>query len=135
MNDKHSGSCLCGQVKFDIDGIFESFYLCHCKHCQKDTGSAHGANLFSSQAQLMWISGSDKVQSFTLPSTRHTKSFCKVCGSALPNLQMEGQLLVVPAGSLDTEVNVKPNGHIFCSGRASWDNELEMIKRFDKFPS
>ncbi len=33
-----SGSCLCGSVRFDVDGDFEWFYLCHCRHCQKDTG-------------------------------------------------------------------------------------------------
>lgn len=135
MDNKHSGSCLCGQVKFDIEGAFESFYLCHCKFCQKDTGSAHAANLFSTSAQLKWISGSEKVQTFILPSTRHTKSFCSQCGSALPNRQMEGKLLVVPAGSLDNDVKAKPDGHIFCSSRAYWDNGLENIKKFEKFPS
>ncbi len=39
----------------------------------------------------------DKVRSFTLAGTRHTKAFCTECGSALPNLQMDGKLLVVPA--------------------------------------
>lgn len=135
MDSKHSGSCLCGQVKFNIEGTFESFFLCHCKYCQKDTGSAHGANLFSTNAQLKWLSGSEKVQTFTLPSTRHTKSFCVLCGSALPNRQMEGKLLVVPAGSLDSKITAKPDGHLFWSSRASWDDKLETIKQFEKFPS
>lgn len=134
MDINHSGSCLCGQVKFEIDGAFESFYLCHCKYCQKDTGSAHGANLFSTSAQLKWISGSEKVQTFNLPTTRHVKSFCSACGSALPNTQMQGKLLVVPAGSLDTEVLAKPDGHLFCSSRARWDDELEKIKKFETVP-
>lgn len=135
MNTKHSRSCLCGQVEFAIEGTFESLFLCHCKFCQKDTGSAHGANLFSTNAQLQWVSGSEEVRTFTLPATRHTKSFCSRCGSALPNRQMDGKLLVVPAGSLDSEVGVPPAAHIFCSSRADWDKELENIKKFEKFPS
>ncbi|WP_413584418.1 GFA family protein [Bdellovibrio sp. HCB274] len=135
MQKKNSGSCLCGQVKFELEGTFESFFLCHCKFCQKDTGSAHGANLFSSNAQLNWIAGADKVKTYTLPLTRHTKSFCLDCGSALPNSQMDGKLIVVPAGSLDTEVTIKPNAHIFCSSSASWEHELDKIKKFDLFPS
>ncbi|WP_413574679.1 GFA family protein [Bdellovibrio sp. HCB290] len=135
MEEKHSGSCLCGQVKFEIAGTFESFFLCHCKYCQKDTGSAHAANLFSTSAQLIWKAGTDQVKTFNLPTTRHMKSFCKECGSALPNLQMDGKLVVVPAGSLDTEIAIKPNAHLFCSSRAPWSNGLETIKKFEKLPS
>lgn len=124
---KHSGSCLCASVRFEIDGDFERFYLCHCEYCRKDTGSAHAANLFATNASLKWLSGEDKVTQFTLPSTRHSKSFCSICGSALPRLQMNGTLLVVPAGSLDTDVPIRPNAHIFCSSRAGWDQALENI--------
>ena len=98
-----SGSCLCGEVTFEIEGDFDNFYLCHCSRCRKDTGSAHGANLFSSTAKLKWLSGVDKVTNFKLPSTQHNKSFCSICGSALPNIQLGGELLVVPAGSLDCD--------------------------------
>jgi len=48
---------------------------------------------------------------------------------------MDGQLLVVPAGSLNGDVGVKPDAHIFCSSKACWDDALETIKKFDKFPS
>lgn len=129
------GSCLCGKVCFEIDGEFESFYLCHCEYCRKDTGSAHGANLFSSTAHLRWLAGEHEVKTFNLPATRHFKSFCSHCGSALPNVQMEGKLLVVPAGSLDSLVTILPTAHVFMASRANWDNELEQIATFDEFPT
>lgn len=135
--EKHNvtrGSCLCGQNKFEINGAFESFFFCHCKHCQKDTGSAHAANLFSTTAKLVWLQGEDQVASYNLPNTRHVKAFCKTCGSAMPNLQMEGKLLVVPAGSLDANVEITPNAHIFYASRANWDNELEKIPRINTVP-
>lgn len=133
MENKHIGSCLCGQVKFEIEGDFESFFLCHCKYCQKDTGSAHAANLFSTTAKITWITVTDKIKTFNLPSTRHSKSFCRECGSAVPSLQMEAKLLAVPAGSLDSEINIMPTAHLFWASRASWDNGLEDIKRFDQY--
>ena len=134
MSTPHSGSCLCQQVKYEVEGNFDGFILCHCTYCQKDTGSAHAANLFSSSAKLNWISGKDKVKTFNLVPTRHTKSFCVDCGSAMPSLQMGGQLLVVPAGSLDTEVPVKPQAHIFYASKASWENGLDQITKFEKLP-
>ena len=133
MNEHHSGSCLCGAVNFVVDGTFDRFYLCHCSHCRKDTGSAHAANLFSSSASLAWISGQDKVVEFNLPETRHRRCFCSVCGSALP--YKSGLLLVVPAGCLDTTLSRRPDAHLFHASRAAWDRQLESIPVFDGFPA
>jgi len=127
MNTKHSGSCLCGAVRFAVEGNFERFYLCHCQYCRKDTGSAHAANLFSSTATLQWLAGEDKLTLFNLPATRHQRCFCSICGSALPNLQMNGTLLLVPAGSLDTRLSLTPDAHIFTASKALWDHDLEKI--------
>jgi hypothetical protein len=127
------GSCWCGTVRFEVKGDFDSFYLCHCQYCQKDTGSAHAANLFSHSAKLIWQSGADAVTSFTLPGTRHNKSFCKLCGSALPSNQIAG-LLVVPAGCLDTKVSMLPTAHIFMSSKAAWYRGSKKVPKFDGLP-
>ncbi|WP_411358648.1 MULTISPECIES: GFA family protein [unclassified Pseudidiomarina] len=131
----HRGSCLCGTVSFTVEGDFDSFYLCHCKRCQKDTGSAHAANLFSQSAQLIWLAGEDAVTSFTLPDSRHSKSFCKHCGSALPNTQ-NGGMLVVPAGCLDTEVKLMPTAHLFTASSANWEAKLKLseVPKFKRLP-
>lgn len=133
MEDKHSGSCLCGAVRYEVVGAFERFYLCHCSHCRKDSGSAHAANLFSSSATLRWLAGRDKVSTFRLPGTRHARSFCSVCGSALP-LEAPG-MLVVPAGSLDGALGIRPDAHLFTASRADWDRALETLPGFEGFPA
>lgn len=130
----HAGSCLCGAIAFEVEGTFEHFYLCHCGHCRKDSGSAYAANLFSSTASLKWRRGQEKVTSFTLPSTRHSRSFCSACGSAVPSLQMDGALLVVPAGSLDSDIPIRPNAHIFTGSKADWDQAAEIIASLEGPP-
>ena len=130
----HLGSCLCGAVRFEITGDFERFFLCHCKRCRKGTGSAHGANLFSSTAKITWLSGETNIRTFVLPSTRHQKAFCSECGSALPRVPLKGTMLVVPAGSLDSAIEVRPNAHIFVASRADWDHDLERIPHMDELP-
>ncbi|MGE4583571.1 MAG: GFA family protein [Sphaerochaeta sp.] len=130
----HKGACLCGSVTFEIEGDFEHFYLCHCHLCRKDSGSAHAANLFSSSATLRWLSGEHLVKTFDFQSSGHMKSFCTECGSALPHLQMQGTLLVVPAGCLDTELCIRPDGHIFRADKAAWDHDLEQIPKFAELP-
>lgn len=134
MTQPISGSCLCGTVRFSIHGKFESFFLCHCGRCRKDTGSAHAANLFSTAATLEWISGQDLVKNFRLPGTRHRKSFCTACGSALPAVDAETGLLVVPAGSLDEAIGIRPDAHICGDSRAEWDTDLGSVVTMAALP-
>ncbi|UHD17860.1 GFA family protein [Thiocapsa bogorovii] len=130
---KYSGSCLCGKVTFEVDGEFQHFFLCHCAYCRKDTGSAHAANLFSSAAVIRWLAGEDQISTYKLPNTRHQRSFCASCGSALPNVQ-QGDLLVVPAGCLDSDIPIPPSAHIFVGSRANWDSSLENVFSFEGGP-
>ena len=132
MNSHHAGSCLCGRVRYRVDGAFERFYLCHCSRCRKDTGSAHAANLFSSTARLAWLSGQDLVTTFRLPDTRHARSFCGACGSALPFA--DARMVVVPAGSLDTDPGITPDAHLFVASRATWDRDLHEARCHDGLP-
>jgi hypothetical protein len=134
MTNKHAGSCLCGDVRFEVLGEFDSFFLCHCGRCRKDTGSAHAANLFSSSAKVNWLSGENRIATFLVPFTRHKRSFCARCGSAVPSVQIDGALLVVPAGSLDGSVGIRPQAHIHVASAASWDQRLENVPRIDGLP-
>lgn len=135
MTKKHTGSCLCGEVRFNVLGNFEQFFLCHCGRCRKDTGSAHAANLFSSTATLHWLSGEARVKTYRVAGTLHERSFCSECGSALPGMQMNGALLVVPAGSLDSTIDIRPDAHILVASSAQWDRRLEDVPRVDGLPT
>ena len=130
---EHQGSCLCGDVRFVMRGSFDGFFLCHCSRCRKGTGSAHGANLFSTTGKLEWLSGEENVRTFSVEGTRHQRSFCATCGGAAPRIHVGGGL-VVPAGSLDTPLDIKPTAHICCASRADWDEGFADVPRFDGLP-
>ena len=136
MSDEQTtdGSCLCGAVKFRISGAFERFFLCHCSRCRKDTGSAHGANLFSATASIEWLSGPDNIKTYRLPETRHERAFCIECGSALPRVAGNGAMLIVPAGSLDSGLDMRPTAHICFASRAEWDDHLEDVPKIEGLP-
>lgn len=134
MSQTHRGSCLCGQVRFEITSDFERFYLCHCKRCRKGTGSAHAANLFAPNATVNWLSGEDHLRRYAVPGTRHTRCFCETCGAPIPRVPQDGTLVVVPAGSLDTPVAIRPDAHIFVADRADWDHGLEEVPQADTVP-
>lgn len=127
-----SGSCLCSAVTFEVSGKIDAFFLCHCSRCRKDTGSAHASNLFAADATLTWLTGGNQVRTFRLPDTRHAKSFCSVCGSALPTVEANG--VTIPAGSLDDIVAIRPDAHIFGASRAAWDYDLDDVPVHDGLP-
>lgn len=129
-NSKHNGSCLCGEVTFEIDGGFDHFFLCHCSRCRQSSGTAHGANLFSKTAKLKFIKGEDKIKDYLVPNTRFVATFCIECGGKLPK-DHNGKMLQVPAGSLSSDVEIRPTAHIFCASSANWDDSLDSVDRFD----
>jgi hypothetical protein len=133
MSETHKGACLRGAVQFEITGAFDQFFLCHCRRCRKSSGSAHAANLFSPTAKLHWLSGEAQIKTYRVPDSRHQRAFCSECGSALPCLHQNGALLVAPAGSLDTPLDIRPTAHIFTGSRADWDHDLHSAPAFDEF--
>jgi len=68
---KRAGSCLCGAVRFELEGSFDGFFLCHCSRRRKGAGSAHASNLFSAGGKLAWISGAEKMSGFAVEGMRH----------------------------------------------------------------
>ena len=115
------GSCICGLVSFEISAEFSDFYLCHCHRCQKITGSACAANIFSELSAINWLSGKDEIKSFTLSEAKYfNHSFCSRCGSPVPRKARSGEFLIIPAGSLDADPIMTPQRNIFWESRASW---------------
>ncbi|MCA9563908.1 MAG: GFA family protein, partial [Myxococcales bacterium] len=101
---KAKGSCLCGGVRFEIEGPHMLFQYCHCSRCRKGTGSAHASNLFAAPSNFRWISGEELVKVWELPTAKYfCKAFCSECGSAAPYLAKSGKAFVVPAGLLDDD--------------------------------
>ncbi len=129
------GSCLCGDVHYELHGNLGIFQYCHCSRCRKFTGSAHGANLFVAPGDFKWISGEDKTGRFERPDAKHfATSFCLRCGSSLPWLTKSGKAMVVPAGSLDDDPGIEPTQNIYSASRASWYQSVESLVCYDTLP-
>lgn len=134
MAQQLSGSCLCGRVRYEVFGQCQSFFLCHCSRCRRDTGSAHAANLFAYDAALTWTQGAREVKTYQQPKTLHVKSFCQHCGSPLPTLIPHLRGVAVPAGSLDSPVPIPPTAHIFMGSSAPWSQDLTLVPVDEKQP-
>ena len=115
------GSCLCGAVKYEVTGDPRRFFHCHCSRCRKATGTGHASNLFVQPGALIWFQGDEQIRSFKVPEAkRFTNNFCGICGSRLPRVAKDIGAVIIPCGSLDDDVPIKPQARIFYGSRASW---------------
>ena len=129
------GSCLCGEVAFEASGNAMNFFHCHCGRCRKATGSGHASNVLMSPATLRFTRGEDRVRRFKVPDAKFfTNVFCENCGSRLPNYSEERGFAVIVAGSLDDDIDLRPNGRIFTGSAASWSCGGDDIPAFDTYP-
>lgn len=125
------GSCLCGDVAFEIAGGLERAVNCHCGRCQRSRGAAYGTNLYARADLLTWTKGADQVRDYKLEEARFfTVGFCARCGSLLPAIWGSVQTYFVPAGCLDTEPAIFPGANIFTDHALAWTTIPDTVPRF-----
>ena len=130
------GSCLCGAVKYKVSGEALRFYHCHCNRCRKATGTGHASNLVvKPESSLSWEEGEELLHSYKVPEAeRFYNLFCKQCGSPMPRAVPELDAVIIPAGSLDSEPPMAPNGNIFWDSRASWSCPAGDLPTYAEYP-
>jgi len=129
------GSCLCGSVKYEIKGEAKRFYHCHCKRCRKATGAGYTSNLLvSPKTSITWLQGESLLAKYKVPeSSRFYNRFCLKCGSTMPYDLSLLDVVVVPAGSLDTDAPMMPQGRIFWDSRSEWSC-VDGLSVFSEYP-
>jgi hypothetical protein len=129
------GSCLCGRVQYEVTGEATRFFHCHCSRCRKATGTGHASNLFLQPATLTWHAGESQVRTYKVPEAqRFANNFCVTCGSRLPRYSPEANLVMIPAGSLDSQAPIGPQARIFSGSRANWSCNEESLPTYPEFP-
>jgi hypothetical protein len=130
---KLSGGCLCGAVRYTSKSEPVVTALCHCKHCQRQTGGAFSVNVAIPKGSLEYTSGKpamfeDKGES-GMPVYRY---FCPACGSPIiSDVAATPQLDWLKVGTLDDATWVKPQVNIWCESAQPW---VEFGKDQAQFP-
>lgn len=127
------GTCLCGGVRFVLDGPAQFINHCHCSMCRKVHGAAFGSFLHADGAAFRWEAGESLVQSYE-SSVGNFRCFCRVCGSNVPVLEDEATHVVIPAGALDDDPGVRPVVHIHTASKAPWFEIADGLPQFAEFP-
>ena len=123
------GGCICGATRYRLTNTPMIIHACHCRDCQKLTGTAFVTNLWI-ERQFVAASGPEPV-AFPVPpgpsGTRHDVFHCAACGTALWSKYhgAPGDTLFVRGGTLDDITAITPDAHIYTRSKVPW---LELPK-------
>jgi len=118
-----TGRCLCGQISYELSGDVIATAVCHCDHCQRQSGGAFSVNLIAMESQLA-VSGDlatfeDRGENDD--AVYVYRRFCGSCGSPIFSAMIEpAGLIAVKAGTLDEKSAVAPNVEAWCEQKQPW---------------
>lgn len=115
------GSCLCGAVRYRLEGPLRAVRNCHCSRCRRARGTAFATNGFAPAGALRFEAGEERIRSFAVPEARFFRhAFCETCGSSLPRADEARGVALVPMGTLDEDPGARPECHIHVASKAPW---------------
>jgi hypothetical protein len=115
------GSCLCRDVRFEVDGPFPKLYQCHCSLCRKQGGSVSNTGLIVAADKFRWLSGEAQVGHWQRP-TGFRSWFCRRCGATAPNPLRDTGFTWVPAGALDDGGPLEIGAQLFLASKMECDH-------------
>jgi hypothetical protein len=121
MSEPITGGCLCGQVTYTIATQPKLNIVCHCRRCQKQTGSAFSTGALVAKTDIE-INGNAKTYTETSDAGNPIKrTFCPNCGASLySEVAARPDDLVVQAGSLDDPHWFKPRANFWTDSAMPW---------------
>ena len=118
-----TGRCLCGEITYEIEGDLIATAVCHCDHCQRQSGGAFSVNLIAHESQLT-LNGNLRTydEMGELGDKVYVRRrFCGTCGSPIVSeLALTDGIVAVKAGALDDKSAVLPTVEVWCVDRQPW---------------
>lgn len=128
------GGCNCGAVRYRAEGDPIVVAQCHCRNCQRQSGSAFSVNLLfkgdsvSAEGELTTYDDSD-----TFSGNSVLRKFCGRCGSPIFSEPTDGKgLMIVKAGTLDDPSAFVPTVSVWTSTALPWVTLSESQYKFER---
>jgi hypothetical protein len=113
----HTGSCLCGAVKFRVEGELKPPDACHCSQCRKVSGHYWASTVVPRSAlavegefNVAWYRSSEKAQ----------RGFCSTCGATLFWDPIHKDTISIAMGAFDAPTGTKLAIHIFVADKGDY---------------
>lgn len=116
------GGCACESVRYRLSAKPMFVHCCHCRDCQRQTGSAFVINALIETARIEILSGApEPVPVPTESGRQHDVYRCPHCQTALwSDYGKRPALRFVRVGTLDDASSLVPDVHIFTRSKLPW---------------
>jgi hypothetical protein len=129
------GSCLCGGIRYEINGKLYDALNCHCSMCRKAQGAAFRSRAKVHSAEFRLLCGEELLTFFASSPGNH-RGFCRVCGSPiLSKFDDDPSVFSLPLGGLDDDPGIRPQMHVFIASKAPWFAITDDLAQFAELPS
>ena len=129
------GGCMCGAVRYECTGDPMFMGNCHCRDCQRASGSAYAPAIGVPRSAVKITGDVKYYESKTDSGNTARRGFCANCGSRLFSLPaVAPDLMVILATSLDDPSIYKPGMDIYTTSAQPWDEMNPAVPKFPKMP-
>jgi len=125
------GSCLCGEVSYQVTGPYDFAWNCHCSQCRRAHGAAYASYAGVKPENFKWLSGEELVKTYELDEGGFC--FCSKCGSNVAG-SWNGVINAVTFGTMEGDPELHPDRHIFVGSRAPWIKIADGLPENDEYP-
>lgn len=130
------GGCACGAIRYRLTAAPLIVHACHCRDCQRLTGSAFVVNIWIERRFVEADHARTRSNIVTGGSGKPHEIFrCPDCGTALWSKYhaAPGDTMLLRAGTLDHPETVKPDVHIFTRSKLPWLDLPDGARTFEAF--
>lgn len=124
------GGCLCGAIRYEAEGPFNSVSICHCRSCRLASGSPTVSWFVLPCSRFRWLQGMPRLFASSPPVKR---GFCSQCGTQLTYQHTDAPSEIeVTTLSLDEPGQVQPTREIWFSERVAWVPVNAMLEHYSQ---
>jgi hypothetical protein len=135
MSETFDGGCGCGELRYRLSTPPMFVNCCHCRDCQRQTGTAFVLNAIIEADRVTLLSGDPQPSRMPTDSGRpHDIYRCVRCGTAVWSVYNgRAELRFVRVGTLDDPTRLAPNAHIFVRSKLPWVVLPESVPAFETY--
>jgi hypothetical protein len=137
MTESREGGCACGAVRYRLDAAPMFVHCCHCRDCQRQTGSAFVINALIETDRIAALGAAPEPVPVPVPtdSGRPHRIFrCPTCWTAVwSEYGGRAVLRFVRAGTLDEPASLSPDVHIYVRSKLPWVTLPDGVPAFEEY--
>jgi hypothetical protein len=132
-----SGGCACGAIRYECTAEPILVWKCHCRDCQRATGSAFAMGVFFPTPAFTFTKGEAQYYVVKGESGRTVyRGFCPACGSPVgARAEAFPDIRVVYAASLDDPSGLEPLAEVWTSSAQPWDYLNPALPKYEHQPT